>query len=123
MNVIEETTDVEVRKIFSKLCSLYALHRTEQFLRFFLEGEYMNGKQSRLVSLQVRQLCAEIREVAVPLVDSFNFPDFVLRSPLGRKDGNIYKSYLEKVQTAPENQTQVTPYHESLIKPLTSGSL
>jgi len=123
MNVIEEIPGGEERKILSKLCSLFALHRIEQFLRYFLEGEYMCGKQSRLISLQVRQLCAEIREVAVPLVDSFNFPDFVLRSPLGRKDGNIYKAYIEKVKSAPENQTQITPYHEILIKPLTNSSL
>jgi len=123
IKVIEDIKEPEIRDILSKLCSLFSLHRIEQFLRFFLEGEYMNGKQSRLVSLMVRKLCAEIREVAVPLVDSFNLPDFILRSPLGRKDGNIYESYLEKVKSSPENQTQLTPYHSTLIKPLTHSSL
>jgi len=118
--VLDDTKDPEIRDILSKLCSLFALHRIEQFLRYFLEGEYMTGKQSQLVSLMVRKLCAEIREVAVPLVDSFNLPDFILRSPLGRRDGNIYQAYIEKVKSAPENQTQLTPYHSTLIKPLTT---
>jgi len=122
IQVIEETKEPEIREILSKLCSLFALHRIEQFLRYFLEGGYMNGNQARIVSRSVRKLCSEVREVSVSLVDSFNLPDFLLRSPLGRKDGNIYQAYIEKVKSSPVNQTQITPYFNTVIKPLTHTS-
>lgn len=40
----------------------------------------------------IRELCKEVRKQAVPLVDAFNIPDFILNSPLGRYDGNGKKS-------------------------------
>ena len=65
---------------------------------------------------QVAFLCKEIRAVAVPLVDSFNFSDFIINSPLGRYDGNIYESYFNLVQSA-NRPMQIPPYFETEIKP------
>lgn len=67
----------------------------------------------------LRVLYQTIRPQAVPLVDSFNMPDFVLNSALGREDGNVYENYLEIVRHAP-NATGVPSYFEELIKPLTA---
>ena len=32
----------------------------------------------------------------IPLVDSFGLSDTLLRSPLGRYDGNVYEHYFER---------------------------
>ena len=69
--------------------------------------------------LKIRKLCLEIRKDAVPLVDSFNFPDFVINSPLGRYDGQVYSNYLEMVKKAP-NAIGVPSYFTDYIKPLTT---
>jgi len=52
-------------------------------------------------------------------VDSFNFPDFALCSPLGRYDGQVYKHYMEIVKKAPAAIGRPF-YWENIIKPLTN---
>lgn len=73
----------------------------------------------------------------IGLTDAFNFPDFALKSPIGKYDGQIYEgksfntmstqtnhtfwvtAYFDTVLQAP-NSMRKTPYHEKYIKPLTS---
>ena len=52
---------------------------------------------------------SEIRPDAVALVDAFDVHDFILRSSLGKYDGNVYESLMEFAQKSPLNKTQV--YH------------
>lgn len=68
----------------------------------------------------VSELCKVVRKDAVPLVDSFNFSDFLVNSPLGRYDGNVYEHYFRMVNTA-HAPGVVPPYFESTIKPLLVG--
>ncbi len=48
----------------------------------------------------VSRLCKQVRQEAIPLVDSFNLSDYVINSPLGRKDGNVYQHYFDMIQHA-----------------------
>ncbi len=66
---------------------------------------------------QVSTLCKIVRKDAIPLTDSFNFSDFIINSPLGKYDGNIYESYFNLVSSAHEPAT-IPPYFESTIYPL-----
>jgi len=52
-------------------------------------------------------------------MDSFGIPDGMLRSALGKYDGNIYETYFEVAKSNRVNAT-IAPYWESLIKPLVS---
>ena len=65
----------------------------------------------------VSSLCREIRKDSIPLTDSFNFSDFIINSPLGRYDGNIYESYFNLVNSAHKPAT-IPPYFSSVIHPL-----
>lgn len=65
------------------LADLYALSCLEADRGWFLESGYMEPRQTRAVREQVNLLCAEIRPVAVPLVDAFGIPDAVLAAPAG----------------------------------------
>ena len=67
--------------------------------------------------VKVLELCHVIRKDAVPLVDAFNLSDFVLNSPLGRHDGDVYTHYFAKVR-ARNPPSNPPPYFESVIKPL-----
>ncbi len=45
-------------------------------------------------------MCKLVRADCVPLTDAFNFTDFVVGSPLGRFDGDIYRHYFYTVTHA-----------------------
>jgi len=118
VEAIRKCQDEAVQKVLKKLCDLFALYNIEQNLRSYLQGGHISSKQADAICDMVRHLCKEIRKEAIPLVDAFNLPDFLLRTPLGRADGNIYEHYFEFVKKAPENATKVPPYYDTLIKPL-----
>jgi len=65
----------------------------------------------------VNDLCRSLRKDAVPLVDSFNYSDYLINSPLGRYDGDIYRTYLKQVQSAHEPGA-VPTYFAKHIHPL-----
>ena len=47
------------------------------------------------------RLCAAVRAEAAGLVDAFGLSDFVIGSPLGRADGDVYRAYMARVQAVP----------------------
>ena len=105
-----------VKKVLATLCTLYGLWQIEEKSSFFLRGGHFTAEQIDFVSNTVTELCAEVRKYAVPLVDSFRFSDFVINSPFGRYDGNVYREYFSMVQ---RNNPQILPhpYLDSLVKP------
>ena len=58
--------------------------------------------------------CSLIRKDAVPLVDAFNLSDYIINSPFGRFDGNVYEHYFQQVNRAhPPGRPH--PYFESEV--------
>ena len=59
------------------------------------------------VASQIRRAMVEksrvLRQQCIPISDSFGFPDFVLKSPFGRYDGNVYESFFQRVMVAPKS--------------------
>jgi acyl-CoA oxidase len=62
-------------------------------------------------------MCRDVRKDAIGLVDSFNLPDFVMNSPFGRYDGDVYTHYFAQVR-ARNPPTHPVDYFDSHIKPL-----
>lgn len=52
-------------------------------------------------------------------MDAFDYSDFVLNSPLGRYDGNVYEALFKYAQKAALNDRQVTDPKYSEIKNIT----
>lgn len=70
---------------------------------------------SRLLKKRIKALLKEIRPHAVPLVDGWNIPDFLVNSCLGRYDGRVYESLYESTRYEPLNDTDVSEgYHRHL---------
>ncbi|KNC56449.1 peroxisomal acyl-coenzyme A oxidase 1 [Thecamonas trahens ATCC 50062] len=90
--------------ILTALCRLYAASRIEADLGSFLAQGYLSKGQSQWVKDIVHATLAVIRPDAVALVDAFNFPDFLLNSALGRKDGDVYVGLVEAARSAPVNE-------------------
>ncbi|ORX91027.1 acyl-CoA oxidase [Basidiobolus meristosporus CBS 931.73] len=105
-----------IRAILNHLCLLYGLYNIQENAGEFLGSKYFDAAQMRLVREQVNHLCSVIRKDAIPLVDAFNYSDFVINSPLGRYDGNVYEAYFNLVKS--NNPSKPVPYFESIIRPI-----
>jgi len=117
---IKKTTDSNIKSVLTKCCLLFGLKFLEERGTRLLETGYFNGSQMGNMRKAVKLLCKEVRRDAVSLVDALNVSDLVLNAPLGRKDGNIYEAYFQALKGS-RGSTQVAPYWDSLIKPLTSN--
>jgi len=121
VQAIKQTSDQDIKSVLTKCCLLFDLKFLEERGTRLLEIGYLNGSQMGTLRKAIKILCKEVRRDAVTLVDALNVPDLVVNAPLGRKDGNIYEAYLKALQGS-RGSTQLAPYWDSLIKPLTSGS-
>lgn len=57
---------------------------------------------------RLKELLRVIRPLAVPIMDAWNIPDFVINSCLGRYDGRYIESLYEQTKYEPLNKTDVT---------------
>ena len=75
---LELVTDAGVKEVLEKLYNLFALNKIEEHKSWYLEQGYMEGVKTKAVRKLVSQLCWEIRQDAVPLVDAFDIPESCL---------------------------------------------
>ncbi|KAK9686324.1 fatty-acyl coenzyme A oxidase, variant 2 [Basidiobolus ranarum] len=117
-SILEAPQSVTV--ILNKLCLLYGLYNIQENAGEFIGSQYFSTNQMSIIRQQVTELCSAIRKDAIPLVDAFNLSDFVINSPLGRYDGNVYESYFNVVKS--NNPQQPVPYFESTIRPILNAN-
>jgi acyl-CoA oxidase len=79
---VERTTDQACQSILRKLCQLYALSQLEMNKGWYLENGYMEGVKTKAIRKALDQLCWEVRQDAVPLVNAFNIPESCLAAPI-----------------------------------------
>jgi alkylation response protein AidB-like acyl-CoA dehydrogenase len=94
-----EHCDNKLKIILSNLVLLYALHNLYEERTLFMENNILFPKQTDEILTQIFSLCKELRRDAVVLVDSFDLPDFVIKSEIGKFDGNIYENYFNKIKS------------------------
>lgn len=85
---IAKVADAECKTALSRLCSLFALSQMEKNKGWYLENGYMEGVKTKAIRKMVDKLCSDVREDAVPLVESFAIPASclppIVTSPLGK---------------------------------------
>jgi len=103
----------EIHRIVSLLYELFVItildssyERGGGFGEFVAAGVLQPADYLRLGKRQ-KELLRELRPVAVPLVDSWNIPDFLLNSCLGRYDGRVYESLYEQTLYEPLNDKDI----------------
>lgn len=79
---IERTEDAGCKAILTQLCQLFALSQIEKNKGWYLEHDYMAGVKTKAIRREINQLCMQIRENAVPLVEAFKIPDSCLVAPI-----------------------------------------
>lgn len=126
-----EVTTSALYPALKALCDLFALHHIQQDMAAYLRSGYFTPGQAKSVDAHVAALCAQVRAAALPITDAFNWSDHIIASPLGRRDGDVYGSYMHRVATTAPEATQSAhlgpelagraPYFAALIKPTLTG--
>jgi hypothetical protein len=127
----EEVTASPLYPALKALCDLFTLHHIQQDLAAYLRAGYFTPSQARAVDAHVAALCSQVRAMALPITDAFNWSDHIIASPLGRRDGDVYGAYMHHVTTTVPEATQSAhlgpqlagraPYFTALIKPALTG--
>ncbi len=76
------TRDKSCQAALQKLCQLFALSQIEKNKGWYLEQGYMDGSKTKAIRKTINQLCWEVRQDAVALVDAFKIPDSCLSAPI-----------------------------------------
>lgn len=82
-----DVEDEEIKSVLGRVRSLFALTRMEEDLAWFLENGYVQTAKARAVRDLINALCAEVKEDALSLVESFGIPDEVLSAPIAFANG------------------------------------
>ncbi|CAE8709340.1 unnamed protein product, partial [Polarella glacialis] len=109
-----ETQSPRVASVLKLVFELFCLTVMDQsydrgggFGDFVAAGVLPHNGQGQLLR-RIKQLLKDIRPHAVPLVDGWNIPDFLLNSVLGRYDGRVYESLYESTRNEPLNETDIS---------------
>jgi len=78
----ERCGDRDCRRALRACAELYAL-RAVASDPLFRNDEYVAPAKAKAIGRLIVRLCAELRGVALPLVDAWAIPDFILRAPIG----------------------------------------
>lgn len=97
----------EIRKVLSRLCSLFALTTivspTSRDAISFVEDGHLSLKQINEIREQVSMLLVELLPDIVALTDAWNFTDASLASAIGCKDGDAHERLMRWITQLPKN--------------------
>lgn len=114
INENEMAQGTEIKKVLTQLCALFACCN-------ILDGQQwtglLNSEDMKFANKAISYLLDALRPNAVCLVDSFNIPDRVLNSSLGRYDGKVYEALYASAQKSELNQQPHFQGYEEYLKP------
>ncbi|KAG0366530.1 hypothetical protein BC939DRAFT_444782 [Gamsiella multidivaricata] len=97
---IEAHKGKSVYPMLVKIGQLMGTVALKRHLEMFLEEGYFDGSHAKQVRELFLDQCKDLRKDAVPLVDAWIIPDFVIKAPIGKYDGDIYPAYFATVNAA-----------------------
>ncbi|KAI9301726.1 hypothetical protein BJ944DRAFT_233660 [Cunninghamella echinulata] len=112
------TIEPSVYKIMQKMTILWGVHTLHTYGDEAFKEGFISPQQSKDIEQLYLELNKALRYQVVGLTDAFGFPDFVLKAPIGKYDGDIYQPYFETILQAPKS-VGVPDYHDKYIRPLT----
>ncbi|XP_067117434.1 peroxisomal acyl-coenzyme A oxidase 3 [Osmerus mordax] len=94
----DEDTPADLRPVLQRLCCLFGLWSLSNHMATLYQGAYISGREpAETVQIAILTLCSLLKDEAVTLVDAIAPPDFILNSPIGKADGELYKNLWSSV--------------------------
>lgn len=114
---VQEWTDIpSEKKVVLQLVSLFGLEVIKKYLSILYEGGFATGSQpTKLYQDAILILLPQIKVNAISLVDTIAPPDFLLNSPLGMSDGNVYKHLQSTIMSAPDALQRVKWWKDVVV--------
>lgn len=116
IKTIESVSRPDLLYALAKVQKLYYLTFVlEAFSKDFVGHEVLTPKLSLAINADlIPQLCLDVRELSIPLTDSFQIPDVLLNSAIGVYDGNFYENYYRVVKSYNDCSQTKAPYSSEL---------
>lgn len=121
IHTVSNVESAGIRQALKDLCDLFLFYHLENDGSVLFTEGYMDAQQFKMISKILQESLKKVRVNAIAFVDAFNFSDYIINSPLGRYDGNIYPAYFSRVIKNPLN-SGVAPYYETILKPVFTTS-
>ncbi|MEO6998202.1 MAG: acyl-CoA dehydrogenase [Terracoccus sp.] len=67
--------DPEAAAVLSRVCDLYILSTIESHKAWYLEHDRLTPARTKALTALVNKICAELRQLALPLIDAFGIPE------------------------------------------------
>uniref|UniRef100_A0A3P9L275 Acyl-coenzyme A oxidase n=1 Tax=Oryzias latipes TaxID=8090 RepID=A0A3P9L275_ORYLA len=90
--ISDQDTPAALRAVLSKLFSLYGLWSLSSHMATLYQGMLRRRRSAGGRAGNTKVICVQLKDDAVALVDVLAPPDFILNSPIGKADGQLYKN-------------------------------
>ncbi|BFF93375.1 peroxisomal acyl-coenzyme A oxidase 3 [Drosophila madeirensis] len=90
------------KQVLEQLLSFYGAHLVTKYSAIFYQGGYFrDSPHIELYQQGILQLLPVLKDEAIALIDAIAPTDFILNSPLGMSDGNIYQHLQKTIVSTP----------------------
>lgn len=110
------------QNVLTHILYIYSLHVISQSIDIYLEGEYINIEQSKLIKSTLLEQCNNLVSNGISIIDAISPPDSALWSPLGQSNGNVYQQYHKFIQQSYQCYDRVE-YWKTLRTPINVNSI